>query len=54
MAGRNYPKGVKAEDSARVQVGNQVSETVVVHGIAVTDQTTNSVETVAAKGKASV
>jgi hypothetical protein len=54
ITGRNYAKDVKTEDRARVQVGHQFSETVLVRGIVLTDRITNSVETVAAKGESRI
>jgi Prion-inhibition and propagation/Het-s 218-289 len=54
IAGRNYAKDIKADNSADVQVGNQFSEAILVHGIAITDRTVNSVERVVAKGTSKV
>jgi len=55
ITGRNYAKEINTEDRAKVQVGHQFSETVVLRGIiAVRDQTTNTVDTVAAKGESRI
>lgn len=51
ILGRNYAKDVKTEDRARVQVGHQFSE---IWGFVGTDQATNSVDTVVAKGESRI
>ncbi|KAK1762770.1 prion-inhibition and propagation-domain-containing protein [Phialemonium atrogriseum] len=51
IPGRNYAKDVKTEDRARVQVGHQFNE---ILGLIGTEQTTNSVETVVAKGESRI
>jgi hypothetical protein len=54
IAGRNYAQNIKTDENADVQVGNQYSEAVLVRGLVVTDQTSNSVETVDARGTSRV
>jgi hypothetical protein len=54
IAGKNYVGDLKAEDTAKVLVGDEVSEAVLAHGISITEQTTNSVKTVTAVGQSKV
>ncbi|KAH8731583.1 prion-inhibition and propagation-domain-containing protein [Phaeosphaeriaceae sp. PMI808] len=51
VKGLNRAKDIKADGHAKIQVGHRFSETVLVQGIVTTDQTTNTVDTVAAKGE---
>lgn len=54
IAGKNLAKDIKTEDRARVKIGNVFTEAVLHREILVKDQTTNSVETVVAKGESGV
>ncbi|RYP53535.1 hypothetical protein DL768_001490 [Monosporascus sp. mg162] len=54
IAGRNAAKDIRIEDRARVHLGNVFTEVALHREILIRDQTTNSVETVVAKGEAGI
>ncbi|KAM7183171.1 Het-s 218-289 domain containing protein, partial [Rhypophila sp. PSN 637] len=54
IMGRNSAKDIRTVERARVQLGNVVTEAALHSEIRISDQTTNSVETVVGKGESRV
>ncbi|KAM5352993.1 hypothetical protein ACJ41O_005715 [Fusarium nematophilum] len=54
IAGRNYAKGIKSEEMARVRVGNEWSETALARTTGIADRTANLADSVVAKGSSVV
>ncbi|KAK4643969.1 Heterokaryon incompatibility protein S [Podospora bellae-mahoneyi] len=54
IVGRNSAKDIRTEERARVQLGNVVTAAALHGEIRISDQTTNSVETVVGKGESRV
>jgi hypothetical protein len=54
ISGKNYIRDLKGEDTAKVRVGNEWHEVVLIRGTNVADRTTNTADAVALKGMARV
>lgn len=50
IAGRNYAKDIRSDETVRVRVGNEWGETVLTRGMTISDRTENVADSVAATG----